>query len=50
MLMVDKISDVEPVVYVKTIREIAEEVSVSRQAVYKKINCQPLASNLDANG
>ncbi len=45
--MVGKINNVEPVAYVKTIREIAEEIGVSKQAVFKKINRQPLSTELD---
>ena len=33
-------------VYIKTIREIAEEIGVSKQAVFKKINRQPLSTEL----
>lgn len=35
------------VVYVKTIKEIAEEIGVSKQAVFKKINRQPLSTELE---
>lgn len=33
-------------VYIKTIREIADEIGVSKQAVFKKINRQPLSTEL----
>ena len=36
----------EPVVYIKTIRAIADEIGVSKQAVFKKINRQPLSTEL----
>ena len=36
----------ESTVYIKTIREIAEEIGVSKQAVFKKINRQPLSTEL----
>ena len=36
----------ETVVYIKTIREIADEIGVSKQAVFKKINRQPLSTEL----
>lgn len=36
----------EPVVYIKTIREIADEIGVSKQAVFKKISRQPLSTEL----
>lgn len=36
----------ETVEYIKTIREIADEIGVSKQAVFKKINRQPLSTEL----
>ncbi len=36
----------ESKVYIKTIREIADEIGVSKQAVFKKINRQPLSTKL----
>lgn len=36
----------ESKVYIKTIREIADEIGVSKQAVFKKINRQPLSTEL----
>ncbi|MBE6821459.1 MAG: hypothetical protein E7516_10490 [Ruminococcaceae bacterium] len=36
----------ESTVYIKTIREIADEIGVSKQAVFKKINRQPLSTEL----
>lgn len=35
------------VAYEKTVREIAEEIGVSKQAVFKKINRQPLSTKLE---
>ena len=36
----------ESKVYIKTIREIADEIGVSKQAVFKKINRPPLSTEL----
>ena len=36
----------ETVAYIKSIREIADEIGVSKQAVFKKINRQPLSTEL----
>ena len=36
----------DTIVYIKTIREIADEIGVSKQAVFKKINRQPLSTEL----
>lgn len=45
--MIDKTDNKEAVAYVKTIREIAQEIGVSKQAVFKKINRQPLSTKLE---
>lgn len=43
----NKTDKYEVPVYVKTIKEIAEEIGVSKQAVFKKINRQPLSTKLE---
>lgn len=43
----NKTDEIEIPVYGKTIKEIAEEIGVSKQAVFKKINRQPLSIELE---
>lgn len=43
----EKLNNQKSVAYEKTIREIAEEIGVSKQAIFKKINRQPLSTKLE---
>ena len=42
--MMGTLNNQKTVAYEKTVREIAEEIGVSKQAVFKKINRQPLST------
>ena len=44
--MMGTLNNQKTVAYEKTVREIAEEIGVSKQAVFKKINRQPLSTKL----
>ena len=45
--MMGTLNNQKTVAYEKTVREIAEEIGVSKQAVFKKINRQPLSTKLE---
>ena len=45
--MMGTLNNQKTLAYEKTVREIAEEIGVSKQAVFKKINRQPLSTKLE---